>query len=177
MATALLGFALLIQSAFVWDYAFECRDRLGQFAKAGPAIGSGKRIGTLLVGIKGRFRSNPMMHADCLFGVRADNVVWNNYETAHYYFPVKVRPGLDHPPALEFEQVAILDGLYETSEKARRWEQLLDDHGKAIDVIVEWRPGGSSDLDSIIARHYDPAFVDGPVHVWTRRDERARGSR
>ena len=126
MASVLLGFALLVQSAFVWEYAYDCRDRLGQFAKAGPAIGSGKRVGTLLVGIEGRFRSNPMMHADCLFGIKADNVVWNNYETAHYYFPVKVRPGLDHPPALEFEKVALAPTAPgESPERARNWEELL----------------------------------------------------
>jgi len=169
LATGLLGFALLIQSAFVWDYAIECRDRLGQFAKAGPVIGSGKRIGTLLVGIKGRFRANPMMHADCLFGLRGNNVVWNNYETAHYYFPVKVRSGLDHPPAMTFEEVALLDGPGEAAERANRWAELLNDHDDSIDVIVEWSPKSDPTLDSINARGYDPLFVNGPVRVWARR--------
>ncbi len=177
LGSAMLGFALLVQSAFVWDYAIDCRDRLGQFAKAGPAIGSGKRVATLLVGIKGRFRSNPMMHADCLFGVRADNVVWNNYETTHYYFPVKVRPGLDHPPAVAFEQVALLDGPGEAPERARRWDQLLAEHGETIDVIVEWSPKPDPTLDSINARRYDPSFVDGPVRVWTRRDVASQARR
>ena len=178
LASALLGFALLVQSAFVWDYAFDCRDRVGRFAKAGPAIGPAKRVGTLLVGIKGRFRSNPMMHADCLFGVLADDVVWNNYETTHYYFPVKVRPGLGHPPALAFERVALLDGAGEGPERARLWEDLIDSHGEAIDVLVEWSPRPDAALDAINARGYDPAFVDGPVRVWTRRDApmQARGS-
>jgi hypothetical protein len=170
LATSLLGFALLVQSAFVWDYALDCRDRLGQFAKAGPAIGSAKRVGTLLVGIKPRFRSNPMLHADCMFGVVADNVVWNNYETTHYYFPVKVRPGLDHPPAQAFEEVALLDGPEEAPERARRWEDLLTNHAEAIDVIVEWSPKPDPSLDSINTRWYEPTFVDGPVRVWTRRD-------
>jgi hypothetical protein len=175
VASVLLGFALLVQSAFVWEYAYDCRQRVGQFMKAVPAIGSGKRVGTLLVGIKPRFRANPMMHADCLFGVRANNVVWNNYETTHYYFPVKVRPGLDHPPALEFEEVAKLDGPGEASERARRWEDLLAAHFEEIDVIVEWSPKPDPLLDEINARRYDPAFVDGAVRVWTRRAASTRG--
>jgi hypothetical protein len=169
LASACLGFALVVQSAFVWDYALDCRVRLGRFTRAGPSIGSGKRVGTLLTGTKGRFRANPMLHADCLFGVEADNVVWSNYETAHYYFPVKVRPGLDHPPALDFERVALLDGPGEGPERARSWEDLLAAHGEEIDVIVQWSPKAEPGLDSINARRYDPVFEDGPVRVWTRR--------
>ena len=169
LATALLVVALAVQSAFVWDYARDCRDRVGQFASAAPAIGSGKRVGTLLMGIKGRFRSNPMLHADCLFGVGADNVIWANYETAHYYFPVKVRPGLDHPPALAFEDIALLDGPAEAGERARRWAELIGSHADSIDVLVEWNPSDDRSLDPIQARRYDRTFVDGPVRVWTRR--------
>jgi hypothetical protein len=167
--SAMLGFALLIQSAFVWDYALDCRDRLGQFVKAAKAMGSKKRVGTLLVGIKGRFRSNPLMHADCQFGVATDDVVWSNYETAHYYFPVKIRPGLDHPPAPDFERVALLDGPGEGPERARRWAELIEAHGESIDVIVEWCPTPDPRLDAINARAYDPTFVQGPVRVWKRR--------
>ena len=170
LASGLLVVALVVQSAFVWDYALDCRDRLGPFAKAAPAIGSNKRVGTLLVGIKGRFRANPMLHADCLFGVVADHVIWNNYETAHYYFPVKVRPGLDHPNALAFERVALLDGSGETAERAQLWEKLLDEHGDAIDVIVEWDTRDDPALDAINARRYDPTYREGPVRVWTRRE-------
>ena len=170
LASGLLAFAVLVQSAFVWDYALDCRDRLGRFARAAPAIGSSKRVGSLLVGIKGRFRANPMLHADCLFGLPVDNVIWSNYETAHYYFPVKIRAGLDHPPALAFEQVALLDGPGEGLERACRWEALLAEHGEAIDVIVEWSPEVDPTLDAINARRYDPAFRDGPVRVWSRRD-------
>ena len=169
LASGLLAFALLVQSAFVWDYAFDCRDRLGRFAKAAPAIGTGRRVGTLLAGIKGRFRANPMMHADCLFGVVAENVVWNNYETAHYYFPVRVRPGLDHPPAPALEQVALLDGPGEGGERAGHWADLLAEHGDSIDVIVEWSPEADPRLDAVNARKYDPTFREGPVRVWTRR--------
>ena len=178
IASAFLVFALIVQSAFVWDYALDCRDRLGRFAKAAPAIGSNKRVGTLLAGIKGRFRANPMLHADCLFGVTANNVVWDNYETAHYYFPVKVRPGLDHPPALAFERVALLDGVGEADERAGRWEGLLDEHGDSIDVVVEWSPRPDPRLDAINERRYDSTYLEGPVRVWTRRDSptSARGS-
>ncbi|WP_435009694.1 hypothetical protein P12x_000943 [Tundrisphaera lichenicola] len=169
VASACLGFALVVQSAFVWDYALGCRDRVGAFLKAGPAIGPGQRVGTLLVGIKGRFRSNPMLHADCLLGVEPDRIIWNNYETAHYYFPVKVRAGIDHPPAPDFERVALLDGPSEAEERARTWERILNDHGPSIDVILEWATAPAPELDAINEREYQPTFHEGPVRVWARR--------
>jgi hypothetical protein len=177
VGSAVLGVALVVQSAFVWDYAVDCRDRLGRFAKAGPALGRGARVGTLLVGIKSRFRSNPLLHADCQFGAKADDVVWSNYETAYYYFPVKVRPGLDHPPAPEFERVALLDGPADGPERARRWEVLIDEHLGAIDTILEWCPEPDLALDAINARHYDRSFIDGPVRVWNRRPSLTRAGR
>lgn len=169
LASASLAFALAVQSAFVWDYALDCRERVGTLLKAGPAIGPDRRVGTLLVGIKGRFRSNPILHADCLLGARSDGVVWSNYETAHYYFPVKVRTGLDPPPALAFEKVALLDGPGESPHRARLWERLLRDHGRSIDAILEWGAGTDPTLDAINARSYDPTFREGPVRVWSRR--------
>lgn len=167
-ASAILAFALAVQSAFVWDYALGCRGSIGGILKAAPAIGPGSRVGTLLVGIRGRFRANPILHADCLLGVGPAVIVWNNYETAHYYFPVKVRPGLDHPPAPAFEEVALRDSPGEAEGRAQLWEGLLREHGRAVDLIVEW--GSDPALDSINGRDYVTTFREGPVRVWARRD-------
>ena len=168
--------ALLVQSAFVWDYALTCRSTVGSLLKAAPAIGSDRRVGTLLVGIKGRFRANPILHADCLLGVGTANVIWNNYETAHYYFPVKLRPGLDPPSrGLAFEQIALLDGPGEAAQRASRWADLLNEHDDAIDVILEWGASTDPRLDAINARGYEPIFREGPARVWARRGS-ARGS-
>ncbi len=178
VATGLLAFALAVQSTFVWDYALTCRSAVGSLLKAGPSIGPNQRVGTLLVGIKGRFRANPILHADCLLGVERDDVIWNNYETVHYYFPVKVRPAVEHPPALVFEQIALLDGPGEAVQRAGRWADLLNEHDDAIDVILEWGSSTDPRLDAINARGYEPTFRDGPVRVWARRNPpvSARGS-
>jgi hypothetical protein len=169
MALGLLVLVLAMQSAFVWDYALDCRKLVGEMARARPSIGDHQRVGTLMVGIKRRFRSNPLLHADCLYGVEANNVVWNNYETSHYYFPVKVRPGLDYPPATDFEQVALLDAPEERDERVRRWKALLGEHSRSIDVIVVWSEFGIPRLDAINrANGYQETFRDGSIHVWTR---------
>jgi len=44
-----------------------------------------------------RFRSNPLLHADNLLGIGTGNIIWNNYETRYYYFPVQFRPEVARP--------------------------------------------------------------------------------
>jgi hypothetical protein len=170
----LLG-AWAIQSAFVWDYAKDCQKVVGEVVKAGPSIGSHQRLGTLLVGTKRRYRANPVLHVDCLLGVENDHVIWNNYETTHYYFPVKVRPGLDHPASIEFERLLALDAPGEMDERVRRWELLLKEHSRSIDAIMVWSEQAIPRLDAINgANGYQETFREGSVRIWTRSGSLAR---
>ena len=166
LAALALGLALAIQSAFVWDYAAACRDRVTPFLRVAARFQAGDRAGTLLNAIQGRFRSNPLLHADGLIAAATDSAFWTNYETAQYYFPVKVRPDVDHPLATRFEQVAILDDPRDADYRARLWEDLLERHGAQIDKVVEWQTDPS--LDQILRLRYEVTTDDGPIRVWTR---------
>ncbi len=161
-----LGFVL--QSAFVWDYARESNQRVRPLLEARPFVGQGERVGTLLVGLRGRFRANPLLHADNLLGIGNGNILWSNYETRFYYFPVRVREGIEHPPAVEFERVARLDGLNEAPERARKWRELLETHVEAIDILIV--RGFDSQLEAINARWFDlePVFQSDSVRVFRR---------
>ena len=93
--TAALVVAVVLQSVIVWDYALYSDRTAGQMIRAGATIGRNQRIATLLVSTRSRFRSNPLLHADNWLGVDTGNIVWNNYETRHYYFPVHFRPAIN----------------------------------------------------------------------------------
>ena len=162
----LLGVALGMQWAFVWDYAQVCRDRIPPFVRVADQFTTADRAGTLLNAIPGRFRSNPLLHADCLIAAASDSVFWTNYETAQYYFPVKVRPEIDHPIATRFETVALLDGPRDIDHRVRLWEDLLARHGAQMNKIVEWRTDPR--LDEVTRRGYRLTVEDGPLRVWTR---------
>ena len=87
-----------MQSLFVWDYGRESTRTAGRLLAASDAVGRGRREATVLIDILGRFRSNPVLHADCLLGVDTGNVIWADYETNYYYFPVQLRdPDVDAP--------------------------------------------------------------------------------
>lgn len=132
--------ALFVQTLTVWDYARESSLRVGALMAASPAVGQNQRVGTLLIEPRGRFRANPLLHADCLLGLDPPNIIWNNYETRFYYFPVQVRPGLDAPPAAEFEEISLLERPEEKAARDQRWQALLRRHGQNLDRLVIWGP-------------------------------------
>ena len=172
-AVLALGLAVALQSAFVWDYARTCRRTAGAYIDAAPAVGTHRRVAALASGIRTRFRANPLMHADGLLGVGTGNVLWNDYETRFYYFPVHFRGGLDRPDPKELEDLALLEGPGAAGLRADRWRRLLERHGDAIDVLVVW--GDDPLLDAVNARWFRPVPVPGggPLRVF-RRDRGAR---
>jgi hypothetical protein len=159
--------ALVIQSAFVWDYARTSERTAGALFRASNAVGRGQRVATLLLGIKTRFRANPLLHADCALGVGTGNTIWGDYETRFYYFPVRFRPGLDRPDPAELEAIALSDAPEFAGIRACRWACLLDQHRDAIDVILVW--GSDPALDALHVRAYRIVYIDGPVRVLRRK--------
>jgi len=132
-------------------------------------VGKRQRIATLLAQpqLRERFRSNPLLHADCLLGLGTGNVIWSNYETRHYYFPVQFRDGFDRPDAGELERIDLRDDPRDAASRARSWEDLLERHHASIDVLVVW--GSDPRLDAINARWFRADITDGPLHVLRHR--------
>ncbi|HEV3167452.1 MAG TPA: hypothetical protein VGZ22_25815 [Isosphaeraceae bacterium] len=158
-----LAFALLMQSAFVWGYALYSDRVAGAFMEAKPFVGRGQRVGTLLVDIGAGYRSNPLLHIDSMLGVGTGNLIWSNYETTHYYFPVQLRDATRTPPAAEFEAVAILAGPENRDERNERWRRLLEENHDQIDALVVW--GSDPDLDALNARWFETRVQLNNVRV------------
>ncbi len=169
LSTICLGVALALQSAFVWDYALDCRARGGEFLDATGALKAlpGQTIGTLLTGTAGKFRSNPLLHLDTRIGLNTDAVVLSDYETSHYYFPVRFRESLDHPPARLFEDIARLDDPSDAPKRAELWSDLLGRYHLAIDWLVV--VGGDPALDAATGRWFEPVSETGRVRVFRRK--------
>jgi hypothetical protein len=164
VAAVALGVAVCLQTAFVWDYARTAERRAGAILRAAGAIGTHQRVVPRLTGIRTRFRANPLLHADGLVGVGTGNVLWADYETRFYYFPVHFRAGLDHPDPFEFERIALMDEPADAGARALRWSRLLEQHHRAIDVVLAW--GDDPALDAITTRWYHATYADGLVRVF-----------
>ncbi len=164
--TAALVVAIALQSAIVWDYALYSDRTAGQMIRAGETIAHNQRIVTFLVSTKSRFRSNPLLHADNWLGVDTGNVVWNNYETLHYYFPVHFRPEINRPSPAGLEWVSIHEGQDEIEQRSAAWEGILSKYVDSIDVVVVWKSDPA--LDAITARWFDRVDRRGDVQIFHR---------
>jgi hypothetical protein len=166
VVTAILV-AVSLQSLIIWDYALYCDRTAGQIVRTREAVGKRQRIATLLVSTRSRFRANPLLHVDNWLGVDTGNIVWSNYETVYYYFPVQFRPGIERPQPGELETISIHEDPSEAAERVRDWERLLTNHAGAIDVVVVWKSDPA--LDAVTLRWFDQVERRGDVRLFRRR--------
>jgi hypothetical protein len=164
---AAMAVAVAIQSLIVCDYAVYSGQTAGTFASARDLVGRNQRVGTLLTRTRSRFRANPLLHADNWLGVGTGNVIWSDYETRFYYFPVHFKPGLNRPDPRELERLSIAEGPGEQEARARDWAKLLDKHAEAIDVLVCW--GEAPPLDAVSGRWFEPVAKLGELRVLRKR--------
>jgi hypothetical protein len=163
-AIGALAIAVGLQSAIVWDYALYSDSSAGQIIRAGPAVGRFQRIATLLVSTRSRFRTNPLLHAENWLGVDTGNVVWNNYEATHYYFPVHFHDGIDRPSPADLEYTSIHDDPKTAASRASGWEKILERHARSIDVLLVWKSEPA--LDAVTARYFDGAERLGDLRIF-----------
>jgi len=121
--------------------------------------------------IRSRFRANPLMHVENWLGVDTDNIIWGNYETQHYYFPVQFREGLARPNPRDLEQILVTDNPADADRRARRWADLLARNADAIDVLVTYRD--DPHLDAVNARFFREDRRRGDVRILVRDPARA----
>lgn len=171
-ATGALAIAVALQSAIVWDYALHSDRTAGAIMRARDAVGRGRRVVYLPASVRGRFRANPLLHTGAWLGVGTDNIIWEDYETLYYYFPIQFRPGLDRPPADVLQQLALHDAPDEAAARARDWERLLARHANTIDVLVTYR--SDPQLDAVTARYFREVARQGDVRVLGRSTEGTR---
>ena len=169
-----LGVALLLQTLILWDYALYSQRTAGQIIQTKNQVGRGKRIATLLLDTRSRFRVDPLRHADNWLGVGTGNIVWNNYETRYYYFPVQFRRGIDRPDSSDLEWLAIHDNPSDAPACAIVWKYLLAHHSGAIDTILVWRDNPT--FSAITAQWFEEAASLGDVRIYKRREGPARST-
>jgi hypothetical protein len=171
IAISALAAAVALQTAIIWDYALYSDRTAGQIIRARDAVGSNRRLVTLPVTIGSRFRANPLLHVENWLGVDSGNVVWNNYETRHYYFPVQFRPEIDRPHPNVLERVALRDDPRVADDRSRDWERILARHADSIDVVVVYK--SERRLDAVTERWFHLVKSRGDVRIFQRDPGRA----
>jgi hypothetical protein len=129
-------------------------------------VGRGQRIVTLLVTSRSRFRANPLLHAEDWLGVDSGNVVWNNYEAIHYYFPVQFKPEIKRPDPGDLERASIHEESKDKSTRLGEWEGILSRYADSIDVILFWKSDEA--LEAITKRWFNLTERKGDVQIFRR---------
>jgi hypothetical protein len=150
LACTCLGIAVAGQVLSVWDYGLVSNRMVGKFMRARAFIHQGERVGAFLLDTSSPFRVNPLISCPALLGVYGNNIVWNNYETKHYYFPVHYRPGFVYPPASAF--AAVTSAQVDPSWMVGCYNQVLEHYHDQIDVLLVW--GSELRLNRANAQRY-----------------------
>jgi hypothetical protein len=165
---AALVVAVALQSAIVWDCALISNRAVSLVIEAKPSVGTGKRIGTLRLTSPARSICDTTYHADALLGIGTRNIVWNNYEAAQYYFPVKFHDERGPSLVRKFDDTVDVKAR-DAHELLDQWARLLIEHHHIIDTFVVW--GTDPGLDAMIAQWYgpEPVFQRGELRVFQHR--------
>jgi hypothetical protein len=135
MATGMLvAAAVALQVAAIWDYAATANRQLVEVRKSAATIPTGQRVFQIGTHRHTGFQANPLLHTDAYVALWTRGVLLSNYEAAHYYFPVKLRP--DYPPTL-ISNLSQLEELDPDCEGDRILVQrFLAEHRSLIDVLL-----------------------------------------
>jgi hypothetical protein len=173
LAGATVALALVLQSAFLWDYALLSNRLVGAYMQAKPAVGRGRRVGTLLAHchFSPPPRANPLLHIGSMMGVDTGSIVWDNYEPLYPVFPVQFRDEAAYELTHEFVPLSCYDGgTNNLAECLDHWTRMIDRHHNEIDVLVV--RGSRPELDATIDPWFQPIFQQGEIRVLENRSQR-----
>jgi hypothetical protein len=161
LGVVFLGLAVIIQMAFVWDYALISNRIAGSFMEARHYVGTGKKAGLVMIDTRTHYLINPLPNIANQLGTSSNNVIWNNYGPAYYYFPVAFR---DESAKENSAGIIRLNELFirgEAEEIATRdpkeWANVLRRALDETDTLIVW--GAAPWFDAASAKWYDPEPV------------------
>jgi hypothetical protein len=161
------------QVTALWEYSLKVNRETIQFLKAANAIDATSPIASVVIlNDQPRFHSNPLMRADNLLGIGRDNVVWDNYETGYYFFPVIAADSKDRDFIREYSGSNSFQLQYADEDfDAKFWRlesSLAANHDK-IKTLVVW--GQNTRIDELVNRWFEttPYFEDGNIRIYRSR--------
>jgi hypothetical protein len=135
LATSLLiGLGFALHLAAIWDFTTFSDRQMRDVQMAAAKIPPGERIYQVGTPPRLRFEADPGLHRDAYAALWSRGVLMSNYEAAHYYFPVKLRPTYPQSLVTEVSQLQELDAKQAADRE--RLRKFLADHQASIDVLL-----------------------------------------
>ena len=107
---------------------------------------------------------------DSMIALGTDGILWQNYESVAYYFPVQYHDQLAWVVARDFHNFEVTQWRNPSiGGWIDQWACLHAEYHRKIDVLVEW--GSDPRLDEINRQWFgpEPMFQAGNLHVFHHR--------
>ena len=169
---AAFAIVFLFQTAALWEYSLKTTATAKEFLSVKEDIPDGAALVTVIVlRDRQRFHSVPELQLISYVGIDRDIRVWDNYEIAHYLFPVVTRDPADRAFIFELTQSLTLD-LNDPEaiiqDKLSRLQLCLYKYHKRIDIVVAW--DSDPRVDGILNTWFEgPYFTHGRARLFRHR--------
>ncbi len=168
-----LAVALLLQIAFVLDYAGISNRIAGAVMQVAPHLESSERVALMIPDPRTRYAVNPLPGVANQLGVSREAIVWNNYGPAYYYFPIQFQSDQvrDQWKRVDSLNQLLLSGEVENAanQDPEGWVAAFGTTLENTDVLVVW--GAAPWFDALFERWFQPQpFVEqGGARAFRRR--------
>ena len=165
--------ALLLQIAFVLDYARISNRIAGAVMQVAPHLESSEKVALLVPDPRTHYAVNPLPGIANELGVSREGIVWNNYGPAFYYFPIQFRSDQvrDQWKRMDSLNQLLLSGEFETAakENPEGWVAAIGSTLEHTDVLVVW--GAEPWFDALFERRFqsEPFLEEGGARAFRLR--------
>lgn len=172
--TAALSLGLIIQTAFLFEFARYTDLQTREFVSVADALPNGSSLASVIISPgAGKFRCLPATQMSSFMGVNRNVIVWDNYELGHYLFPVIAKTPEDKDFAYRLSSSAVfgpLDRFRSYEENLAILQDTVATKRNRIDYFVVF--GNDPEIDSILLKYYDVTSASpvGEVRVLKRFD-------
>jgi len=173
LAGGVLLFIVAFQTAAMWEYAIKSDRDAREFFTATEAIPVGSSLGAIVIEPKSyRFVVSHMSSINNYNAILRRSTSWNNYEFAHFLFPVIVRNKHHREFAVKLGSTAAIDLSQPATFAPQQIETLaecLASTDPRIDTLVVW--GSYDPVEAMVRENFgtDPIFKNGRVRVFRRQ--------
>ncbi len=172
LAQFCLLFVIVFQTAALMEYSIDSSRTASEFLAAGSAIGDTRSLAAITIVENGtRFHSVPVSHMGNYNGFGRNLTVWDNYEIAHYLFPVIARDPADKEFVFNFtsSNSFVLDvPSVNFSEKIAKLDAAFA--SGRIETLIVW--GSFAEIDALVTRHFEaePYYQSQNVRLYRKRN-------
>lgn len=132
---------ILYQTFAVFEYAYKTNTEAKNFVRVKKYLSEYESVAVIqiLAEQDSRFSSNPLAQINNINGIGENILIWDNYEFAHYLFPVIAKTAQKRKIVYKFAVSNVIDPkleITELSEKISSVNSVIADQTSGIDKII-----------------------------------------